>query len=218
MQADQAEGAVARRTRTSQGWCIPRPVRGFGRKLMEQQLWCWGRDVEFSGGNLLMRYGFDRHRYRGIADRSTCYRLDGEQIHVCMWGFGMFFGHRGVGGLYLGRFNFCPEWTPAESLPPAIHRTRDLPAFARPRGRSQWQHAHRLWNSLQLWIAGYETWVWATAGATYRRSCVKTWLRPFVHAGRMAPAWRFLARRGWEQENQRLSYAFRRYTIQAGTS
>ena len=29
---------------------------------MEQQLWCWGRDVERPEGNLLMAYGFERHR------------------------------------------------------------------------------------------------------------------------------------------------------------
>lgn len=206
---------AARRARTGQGWCMPGSVRGFGRKLMEQQLWCWGRDIECPGGNLLMGFGFDRHRCPGPDDYSTCYRLDDEQIHVCMWGFGMFFGCRDLGGLYLGRFDFCPRWAPVESLSLAIHQPAELPVFARPRGRAQWECAHRLWKSLLLWNAGYETWVRATAGSAWRRECVRTWLRPFVAAGRMAPAWRFLSRRGWERPDQRPSHTFRRYTIQA---
>ena len=28
---------------------------------MEQQVWCWGRDVEYPDGNLLMQYGFERN-------------------------------------------------------------------------------------------------------------------------------------------------------------
>lgn len=180
---------------------------------MEQQLWCWGRDVEFPDGNLLMQFGFERHRYRGSDDRSTCYRLDREEHHVCMWGFGMFFGRRDLGGLYLGRFDFRPGWAPVESLSLAIHRSSELPAFARPRGRAQWQQAHQLWESLMQWIAGYERWVRSTAGIAYRRECVDTWLRPFVRADRIAPAWRFLGRRDWEQQAPPVSQTLKRYTI-----
>ena len=42
-------------------------------------------------------------------DRSTCYRLDQDQLHVSLWGFGMFFGRRELGGLYLDRFDFRPR-------------------------------------------------------------------------------------------------------------
>ncbi len=183
---------------------------------MQQQVWCWGKDVEYPAGNLLMRFGFERHRDRSTADRSTCYRLDRDQLHVSLWGFGMFFGCRDLGGLYLNRFEFCPNWAPVESLALDIHWPDELPMFARPRGVLQWQRARKLWKSSLHWIANYEAWVLATAGLDYRRECVEDWLRPFVRAEKTVAAWRFLSRRGWEHQDQPLTKALKQYTIAAG--
>lgn len=180
---------------------------------MPQQVWCWGRDVEYPDGNLLMDFGFERHRDRSTEDRSTCYRLDQDQLHVCLWGFGMFFGRRDLGGLYLDRFDFYPTWAPIESLSLAIHWPDELPAFARPRGISQWRRARELWKSSLLWIANYETWIRSNVGLAYRRECVETWLRPYVRAEKTAAAWRFLGHQNWEQSDPRLTQALRQYTI-----
>lgn len=97
--------------RSGQGWCLPRTVQNFGLKLTAQQLWCWGQDIERRDGNLLVQYGMTQQRYTGRDERSTCYRLDDGQTAICLWGFGLFFGLRDVGGLYLGRFDFRPQWT-----------------------------------------------------------------------------------------------------------
>ncbi|MEP3477740.1 MAG: hypothetical protein ABJZ55_00690 [Fuerstiella sp.] len=164
--------SVSRKNRSGQGWCMPQTVRNFGLQLTAQQLWCWGRDIECPDGNLLLQYGFDQHRYRGKSERSTCYRLDDEDLHVSMWGFGVFFGHRDWGGLFLSRFDFCPTWAPIESLLLAIHQIADLPAFVRPNGAVQWRCAHQLWKSLLQWMTGYERWVKKTAGIDYRHECV----------------------------------------------
>ncbi|MEM8678217.1 MAG: hypothetical protein AAGF97_02575 [Planctomycetota bacterium] len=192
---------------------MPRTVRRFGGKLMEQQVWCWGRDVERPDGNLLMRFGFERHRDNDTDARSTCYRLDRDDVHLCLWGFGMFFGRRELGGLYLDRFDFCPRWAPIESLALAIHWPDELPPFARPRGAMQWQRAHELWRSSLRWIADYETWVRDHAGAAYRCECVATWLRPFVPAEKMATAWRFLSQQGWHDLDGPPMRALERYTF-----
>ena len=205
----------ARRTRAGQGWCIPRPVRRFGGRLMGQQVWCWGRDVEHPDGNLLMDFGFERHRDCNTDIGSTCYRLDRDELHVSLWGFGMFFGRRDLGGLYLGRFDFCPRWAPIESLSLEIYHPNELTVFARPRGRPQWQRARKLWKSSLLWIADYETWIRDTFGLAYRWECVDTWLRPFIRAEKMVPAWRFLSRQRWEHQDQPLTKAISRYTISA---
>ena len=213
---DNSAAANGHDTRAKQGWCIPRPVRRFGGKLMEQQVWCWGRDVEYHDGNLLMGFGFERHRDCSNENRSTCYRLDREELHVCLWGFGMFFGQRDLGGLYLDRFDFCPKWAPVESLSLAIHWPDELPAFARPQGKPRWRRARKLWKSLLLWIANYEAWVQEHVGLTYRCECVETWLRPFVRAEKMAAAWRFLSRYGWEHRHKSLSQVLNGYTISEG--
>ncbi|MEM9644070.1 MAG: hypothetical protein AAF989_03670 [Planctomycetota bacterium] len=185
----------------------------FGVRLMSQQVWCWGRDVEYPGGNLLLRFGFKRHRDNDTSDRSTCYRLDQDDLHICLWGFGMFFGSRELGGLYLDRFDFRPVWAPVESLSLAIHFPDQLPVFARPRGEMQWQRARKLWKSSLRWIADYESWVRKDAGLPYRRECVDSWLRPFVRAERKAAAWRFLSRDDWDQQGQALKQTLDQYTI-----
>ncbi|MEL6106572.1 MAG: hypothetical protein AAFU85_11060 [Planctomycetota bacterium] len=180
---------------------------------MGQQVWCWGRDVEHPNGNLLMQFGFERYRDSETIDRSTCYRLDQDQLHVTLWGFGMFFGQRELGGLYLDRFGFCPSWAPIESLSLAIHWPDELPPFSRPRGLAQWQRARQLWKSAQLWIAEYESWATGIAGRVYRRECVDTWLRPFVRAEKMTAAWKFLGRRGWEGGGNAPGQSLKHYII-----
>lgn len=179
------------------GWCYPRSVARFGERLFGQQLWCWGRDILFSKGNLLLRYGFSRHRERGV-DGSTCYRLDTEKQHIALWGFGVWYGCREYGGIFLNRFNFVPQWGNFESLALGIHWPEELPPLGRPSNQLQWQRAHRLCCQMMAWIASYETWVQREVGLDYRRHCVATWRRPLIAAERMPGAWRLLQRRCWE--------------------
>ena len=180
---------------------------------MAQQVWCWGRDIECPEQNLLMRFGFQRHRDSEDFDRSTCYRLDENELHVCLWGFGMFFGCRDLGGLYLDRFDFTPGWAPIESLSLSIHWPDELPPFARPRGGGQWQRARALWKMSMEWIADYEAWVRHNVGVAYRRECVATWLRPYVRAEKMATAWRVLSRERWRRPDRTPMQTLQRYTI-----
>lgn len=196
-----AKKAAPRRTRSGQGWCMPPSVRRFGEKLLAQELWCLGRDIEHSRENLLMRYGFSRHRETASdGESSTCYRLDEDQLHIALWGFGIFFGQREFGGLVLGRFGFVPYWAPIESVSLSVHWPDELPMFDRPLGPHQWRRARKLWASLLLWLAQYEKWVVESEGTGYREECVSSWLHPIVHADRMAKAWRFLGNRGWEKK------------------
>lgn len=202
--------------RSGQGWCLPRPVSNFGLKLAAQQLWCWGQDIERKQGNLLVQYGLKQHRYRGRDDRSTCYRFESEEIQVCLWGFGLFFGQQEAGGLYLGRFDFCPQWSTVAALPKIVHRSGDLPALGRPRGGAQWESAHLLWQAMFRWIADYEKWVRREAGPAWRQKCVRSWMRPWVRAGQMAAAWQFLAHRKWQHTDAPLPCTLGRFTISNG--
>lgn len=204
---------VRQGSRAARGWCLPGTVRRFGEKLIGQQLWCWGCDIQRSDDNLLMRFGFERHRDSGTSERSTCYRLDRDQMHVSLWGFGMFFGFRDLGGLYFGRFDFHPTWAPIESLSLAIHWPDQLPIFARPRGESQWQRARKIWSRSLLWVAEYESWVCKTVGPEHRHDCVDRWLRPFVRGEKMSAAWRYLGRRRWEHQSVSPVQQFKQYTI-----
>lgn len=208
------ETATSRGSRRGQGWCTPHTIRRFGEKLLAQQLWCLGQDIEHPQGNLLMQYGFSRHRDRDLNFRSTCYRLDQGQLHVALWGFGVFFGRRDLGGLFLGRFGFCPVWAPIEAIALSVHWPDELPAFGRPHGSGQWRRAKLLWATLLQWISEYERWTTVAAGLQYRQKCVESWLRPFVKAERMADAWRFVAMRSWEKRNQSIGRQLKKFTFQ----
>lgn len=180
------------------GWCYPRVIRRFGEALLGQQLWCWGRDIEHQPENLLLRYGFARHRDRvNQTARSTCYRLDDNDMHLALWGFGMFYGRRQLGGIFVSRFDFLPKWGRIESLALGIHFPDQLPPLGRPSTGDEWRNAHALYRKLMLWIAQYERWVIDQVGLVYRDQCVARWLNPFLDARQMSAAWTGLARRGW---------------------
>ncbi|MFO0915800.1 MAG: hypothetical protein U0795_22765 [Pirellulales bacterium] len=202
------------RENVRQGWCLSRPVLRFGEQLMSQQEWCWGRDVKYPGGNLLMEYGFERHRDTSGKARSTCYRMQHDAGQIALWGFGMFFGHRKNGGVFLRRYDFRPLWGPIESLSLGIHWPQELPVFRRPSDRKQWCCAQAAWASALRWIAQYETWVHRVCGSDYRRECVAEWLRPFVTADKMAAAWKYLGRREWERTSTEFSEAVAPLRIQ----
>lgn len=201
------------RERVRSGWCFTRPVRRFGEQLMSQQLWCWGQDVKYREGNLLMQYGFQRHRESSAEVRSTCYRLQHDAGQIALWGFGMFFGHRKHGGVYLRRYDFRPLWAPIEMLSLGIQWPQDLPPFRRPTTRSQWRRAHGAWRAALCWIAQYEAWVSREFGREYRRACVEEWLHPFVIGDRMASAWRYLAHREWERTSTEFTQAVASFRV-----
>ena len=142
------------RLQCSRGWRYPRPVRRFAEQLLGQQLWCWGQDIKSPQGNLLIEFGFQRHRLRAADSQgSTCYRFDDDQRHIALWGFGLFYGERQLGGLYVGRFDFRPAWANLESLALGIHWPSDLPTFSLPRTNQQWQRVHQLSRRMLGWIA-----------------------------------------------------------------
>lgn len=203
---------VPPKTRLGQGWCLPSTIRKFGSNLLAQQIWCWGQDIEHPDDNLLTQFGFQRHRDHEN-NRSSCYRLDQGSLHIALWGFGLFFGAKDQGGLYLGRFEFDPVWSPLEQIPGSIHWPDDLPEFCRPSGSDQWKNARQLLSSLSNWIADYEEWVAQTIDIDYRKRCVESWLRPFVKAEQMSQAWGFLGQRSWESSDEAIGHLLKSFTI-----
>lgn len=184
-----------------QGWCYPRPVQRFAEKLLDQQLWCWGRDILSPNGNLLMDRGFERHREKDSdSKKSTCYRLDDGERHVALWGFGIFYGERELGGLFIRRFGFSPVWYVGGVLKLGIHAPQKLPPSSRPKGTDEWARAHELSSRMMEWIADYESELLESVGLEYRQECIADWLRPITSAEGTPDAWRSLAARGWDDD------------------
>ncbi len=163
--------------------------------LLNQQIWCWGRDIECSGGNLLVQYGFQRIEKPAHSHAASLYRLDmSPTARVVLRGFGVFYGEDGRGGLFLRRDSFAPQLTPKGDLSKPAWTIDDLPRFATPRPVDV-PRCQRLLLEVVNWIREYEVWVGEQAGIAYRRKTLVPWNakhKTVVCAEEMAGAWRML--------------------------
>jgi RNA polymerase-binding transcription factor DksA len=102
-----------------------------GVHLLNQQLWCWGQDALFAGGNLLVRHGFQRTARPTDQLGSSIYRLElGGNRRIVLRGFGVFIGDDRRGGMFLKRFEFSPWITPSADLRTLAWQVDDLPTAA----------------------------------------------------------------------------------------
>ena len=167
--------------------------------LLDQQIWCFGRDIRHDGGNALLERGFQVERPPVGAVGGSAYTLtmpSGDRL--ILWGFGLCFGggDPALGLIHLRRFQFHPTWRAEATLPgPAWDTTTRFPRFARPRGEPEWERVRRLTAQALLALADHEDWVHAHLGPNHRRACVATWTKARFAPGRVAPSWRALARR-----------------------
>jgi hypothetical protein len=77
--------------------------------LLDQQMWCWGRDIVRSEGNLLLQFGFRKERPPATVSGCTAYILTPfPGCQLILWGFGLFFGLESSGGVFLRRYEFKP--------------------------------------------------------------------------------------------------------------
>jgi len=133
-------------------------VRPLAAALLDQQMWCWGRDIRWPAGNVLLQHGFKRWRPPEGTIGCTAYQLDlPPDRQVVLWGFGLFFGNRADGGLYLERYTFAPLWTKAGDLRAALWRPEDLPELRPPQTVAERTSLVRLLASALRWVAAYET-------------------------------------------------------------
>lgn len=167
--------------------------------LLDQQLWCWGQDVRYPAGNILMRFGFQRERPPDPASGCSAYRLfpfSGGQI--VLWGFGLFFGQEAYGGLFLRRQQFLPLWTPLATLPTMFWEPEHVPELRVPRTLAECVCTRRLLTAALQGIACYEQWVLDTLGLDYRNHCLSAWHNTTVPAEAVSDEWARLARRSQE--------------------
>jgi hypothetical protein len=163
--------------------------------LLDQQLWCWGRDVARPAGNLFLALGMCRYRTAEAGPDRTAYtgRVAGDAV-VWLWGFGFVYCTPGLGGVFLRRSGFAPVLV-EEPLRP-VHTPEQLGPFTRPTTARQRIAARDLVRAAAEWVAGYEHWVAETLGAGYRESTLAARDRPpEVPAEEMARAWEQLARK-----------------------
>ncbi len=163
--------------------------------LLNQQIWCWGQDVKYSGGNLLTRYGFQRKEKPRDSGAVSLYRLEiSSTVRVILRGFGVFYGDDRWGGLFVRRMGYSPKLTPTSDLPRPAWKAEDLPPLTEP-SNADFARAQRLLLELIDWIRHYEVWILKTVGINYRRESLIAWNPKdyrVIPTEEMASAWRIL--------------------------
>ena len=173
---------------------LPGELRTAGKKLLNQQCWCWGRDIRYKPGNLLLRYGFSRFRVPEGRQGSSAYTLELGEHSIVVWGWGVWYGDGREENLYLPRHTMRPELMAPGGPPSTVWSLEALPATRLPRRAEDWRRVRGLLQGCCAWLAEYELWIVATAGLPYRCDCVARWHKAAIPAEIMADQWRALGR------------------------
>lgn len=117
---------------------LPSTQRQRAETLLDQQFWCWGQDVRYPGGNLLLDYGFVRQRPPAGQRGSSAYTLAPTPgRHLVLRGFGLSYAADGVGNLFLPRYGFAPRLGDAADAPSTVGALEHLSPLHGPTGRSE---------------------------------------------------------------------------------
>lgn len=174
---------------------LPATVRRRGTSLLNQQFWLWGQDIRCPEGNILLRHGFTRARPPDTRQGSRCYTLQLDPGRtVVLWGFGIFYGDRAHGGLYLSRFGLAPLLAASWDAPVGVWSPSDLPALTAPTDEHDWARTRPLLTGMLRWISAYECRVLDEMGHRYRQTCLASWPRAVCPAHEGATRWLRLAR------------------------
>jgi len=152
-----------------------RSVRVRALRLLDQQLWCLGRDV-CEHGNLLMRYGMTRRRPPDAGAGSSEYAWDdGAGFRVTFWAYGVHVMRAGEAGVFLKRYAFAPRLTRPGAAPRGCWQVQAWKRARAPRTTEDMRLACARLAALGEWCARYEAWVTAEVGVDYRNDCLQRW-------------------------------------------
>lgn len=169
---------------------IPSDLEALAGRLLDQQLWCWGRDVARREGNLLIDYGFERHVPDGRAVQTSSYSAK----HPCgdslaLWSWGLFYGCPACGGLFLRRTSIAPCLTAESTCPHPHWPVGVLPRHRRPRTPEEAVVARTLLVRVARWIGRFEEWIRRTVGSEHRAACLREWHRVIGDSESLAGLW-----------------------------
>ena len=165
-------------------------------RLLSQQVWCWGRDIERSEGNWLMEIGFDRIEPEFKCDHcDSIYTLElPNGKRVMLRAFGVFYGNDQKEGIYLPRYDFLPKYSRRLNIKNPPWEKKDLPKLNFP-NNLEVSNCIFLVSELVNWIRTYEENVVNILGLDYRKSTLLEWIKIrglVIPAEDMVSEWKFL--------------------------
>lgn len=158
--------------------------------LLDQQFWCFGRDITLAPRNALVEYGFVRHpKPRGNYDGS-CYAQRSRQGTVlALWGFGVYFANQH--GILLTRRSSCPFLSDHVLNPVGVWSPSDL--TVRSPGMGDAPIVLPLMARLCRWFSQYETWILAERPKNFGKLSLDGWMKIVMPRSEMAAAWEAFA-------------------------
>ena len=163
--------------------------------LVSQQIWCWGRDILRSEGNWLLEIGFQRIEIPPEERENTSSSVYSLTLpnggEVVLRGYGIFYGDKRYGGIFLPRYEFLPLYTTISTLQSPPWTKKDLPELEFPI-ESQIPDYYALVKGLVDWIHAYEQDVVEQLGIEYRRFTLSGWddgNRTVIAAEEMIQEW-----------------------------
>ena len=165
-------------------------------RLLSQQVWCWGQDIERSEGNWLMEIGFDRIEPEFKCDHcDSIYTLElPSGKRVMLRAFGVFYGNDQKEGIYLPRYDFLPKYSRRLNIKNPPWEKKDLPKLNYP-NNLEVSNCTFLVSELVNWIRTYEENVVNILGLDYRKSTLLEWIKIrglVIPAEDMISEWKFL--------------------------
>lgn len=166
-------------------------------RLLNQQLWYWGQDIQRPEGNLLIAYGLTR--IAPPSNKGKCpaiYQFDTGRHgqNIMLRGFGIWYQQASRKPMFWRRYKPDPQRVVEYSADQPPWLESDLPLLATPRIRQELNVIEQSFRQLCHWIADYEAWI-ARELPPYYRTATLTGFRgqePFPPE-RMEQLWRALA-------------------------
>lgn len=173
---------------------LSRQDEGFATKLLHQQCWCWGCDIKHSGGNLLVKRGFERHRPPVEVSGSTCYELPLEaEQRILLWGFGMAFLQKSGQGVFVHRNKFRPQIISIGTKLPCTAADLNL---EEPNDVTAWFRTLNLLRRASQWVTEYENFIVENTDSKYRKRCLRAFHELAQnHRSDTVAQWRFVTAR-----------------------
>ncbi len=151
---------------------LPQQFRYRAAELFDQQLWCFGRDILGSGGNILLDLGMCQYRPAASGCGSTLYTTPIEPGgQLFLWGFGAMYREAGLGAVFLRRYGFAPRLSDRETAV-GVFAPEELGPLINPVSNRDEQRLQTLLPRLVGWFAKYEHWIAERFGHAYRDECL----------------------------------------------
>ncbi|MBC7798308.1 MAG: hypothetical protein H7Z37_15670 [Pyrinomonadaceae bacterium] len=179
-------------------------LRETGEKLLHHQCWCWGKDILYPNGNLLIKRGFERVAVRKGKTGNNAYSLQLEDSRqLVLWGFGIAFADEMTKkSVFFERYNFAPQIIDAPRIALPVCSKDELCARRFPRCSEDLETSLKLTIDLLRFLILYENWVEKSCGSVWRRNVLRGWENAALTNAEMQRGWRKLLRT-LEKQRQR---------------